>query len=932
VVVGFVGRTGELAALSGLARPGRGGPSVAFVFGDPGSGKSRLLGEAARLLPFETRFSVVGFEPEQQVPLAATASLLRELARVRESEARLSELFSQAQAGSGALQPIRVFEAAHLALSRVQPALLIVDDLQWVDELSLALCHYLVRAAGFAGDDMALLTASRPSGSVSAFASSIEQVVGSGRATTIELGPLSRAEGIELAVALAPSLGAGAAELVWERAEGSPFWIEALAGAEGETDASALVTRRLRGASGDAGSLVALLAVAGRPVTADEAGSLERWPLERVLSAASQLASRGVAFEGGGVLRLTHDLIRDAALRELPEESRRALHRRLAAQLEAGAGDDLRQLREALDHRRRGGLPALALALRLARAPRRALLGRDVLVLLTEILDEADPDDPDSVALEDAVASLAFDLADYRLAYERWSIVAERRSEPAACASALLRASRAACLAESPQEAWAFLARARDVAVDDPVIALELSTAEVFVGTWIGPITNELLAEGGRIAVTARALADAHGGFSKLDARSRRACLDALDLAKITAVVQDDLGAALAACEDGAAAARAFDEEVGLGMAVWKQYAHMQLGRLAESEVELRRIWLESRRRVLPKVGIDAGYWLLRVLELRGRLREADGIAAEVGELATRVGDPVELRRTEHQRRRLDLLSSDWRITFRRIEEAAADEPYEHQRLQHHAVLALWAARVGERLLASAALGYRAKADADAAVAGCLRCWTERDLEGAEILARVGRAEEAHACLASWDAKRPNPPTLAGLSRRRTGALLAALEGQTEQAAEELEAVRAEAEQIDAVLFALWTSLDLAGVLKIIDRPRSAQVLRNASERADLLGLVALSELGEQRLRALGVRTWKRASAQPGTSGLDALSERERQIARLAAAGATNVEIAQTIFLSRKTVERHLSNVFAKVGVRNRTELAALLAPPTPDQ
>ncbi len=59
-----------------------------------------------------------------------------------------------------------------------------------------------------------------------------------------------------------------------------------------------------------------------------------------------------------------------------------------------------------------------------------------------------------------------------------------------------------------------------------------------------------------------------------------------------------------------------------------------------------------------------------------------------------------------------------------------------------------------------------------------------------------------------------------------------------------------------------------------------------------------------------------------GLSGPLALTEREREVAAQVAAGASNAEIADGLFVSIKTVERHVSNLFAKFGVRNRTELA----------
>ena len=56
------------------------------------------------------------------------------------------------------------------------------------------------------------------------------------------------------------------------------------------------------------------------------------------------------------------------------------------------------------------------------------------------------------------------------------------------------------------------------------------------------------------------------------------------------------------------------------------------------------------------------------------------------------------------------------------------------------------------------------------------------------------------------------------------------------------------------------------------------------------------------------------------------MTSQETRVALLAAQGMSNREIGAALFLSPKTVERHLSNVFRKRGFRSRTELAASFA------
>lgn len=74
-------------------------------------------------------------------------------------------------------------------------------------------------------------------------------------------------------------------------------------------------------------------------------------------------------------------------------------------------------------------------------------------------------------------------------------------------------------------------------------------------------------------------------------------------------------------------------------------------------------------------------------------------------------------------------------------------------------------------------------------------------------------------------------------------------------------------------------------------------------------------------------RVVARLGAPPAAVPLDALSPREDQVARLVATGASNQEIAASLFLSEGTVKNHVSAALRKLGLRDRTQLALMFTP-----
>ncbi|MEX2183163.1 MAG: LuxR C-terminal-related transcriptional regulator, partial [Chloroflexota bacterium] len=397
----------------------------------------------------------------------------------------------------------------------------------------------------------------------------------------------------------------------------------------------------------------------------------------------------------------------------------------------------------------------------------------------------------------------------------------------------------------------------------------------------------------------------------------------ALDTA-MDAAMQEDRGDAVSRLsEAGLLLARKLDEEAYVAALLRIGIALLPFSRMREAGAILREAWDLARRLAMPTAMVEAGNGLARALSSMGRFIEAQAIAAEAAELEKRLGNaPRRWGNPTPWLHAVELSLGDPERAVRALRRDAEIEVDPHFRMRIHQNIAAWQARFGGAGLAREVEAELSAARADSALARCPRCASELAVTSAELLARIGRVEHAKLAMDAWREESTGAGyPMRAVRRARSEAAIAAAEGDVKSAASILEALGDELQGEGLLDELLWARLDLGRVLAESDRLASVRAFTAAAALAEELGASTQGRLAAQELRRLGVRAWRRGPEARG-EGVAGLTSREVEIARLVADGSSNREVAQSLLISPRTVERHITNVLAKLGLRNRTELA----------
>jgi len=947
----LVGRRRELAAvataLGGLGRAAR----FLALSGEPGIGKTRLLEELASGAE-ERRYVVLtgrGAELERDLPFGVWVDALDDHVawlgedrlermmgdRVAELARVLPAVRAQA-APAPALQDerYRAHRAVRALLERLAaaaPVVVLLDDLQWADDASLELVAHLMRRPPRA--PLLMACAFRTGGLPPAVLGAFEAADRDGALTDLRLVPLNAEEAGAL---LGEELSPRVRDELYALGGGNPFYLQQLArsapGNGGGTVSgdgidlpgavAAALGQELAALSPPARKLVEGAAVAGDPAdveVAAAAGELD----ERALGPAlDELVDRNLLAPAGPPrrYRFRHPIVRSAAYAEAGAGWRLSAHARAAALLER-TGGPLAARAQHLERCARPGDDAAVAVLAQAgheAAPRApgtaaqwfgaalALLPADDMQRRMELLIPLATAQATTGRLERALVTLLELLGSIppELAEVRAKLVA-------ACATcenllgrhgdAHARLERA--LAELPDKAGAAAGSleaelAADALYDSDFAALSAWALQARA-------TARGIGDPGLDALTAALECFAHYGEGRLEeaeqARTEAAAtLDALDDGTLMGRLEAPyfLGFAEFLCERyddairhlrrGLDVSRASGQgQFVVPMMVGLAHALEVRGQLAEAQdtvqagVEAGR--LSGNRQVLSWALVGEAW----VAASTGDLEGATASATEAVALLEQLADSILTLATHALASLVFLEAGD---VERCLAEARAAGAPEFAHIEPGR--AAW-------LLGVLARAELARGDA---AAGRVHAERARERLGNMRLplteATISEAE-AELALAGGDAR-------AAAARAGAGVALAEDAGAAVQAAR-LRALAGHA-------------LAQAG-----DRDAALAALKRAEAEAAACGAERLRAAAARDLRRLGVRVAGRQRRGGHGEGLAALSGREREIAEQVALGRTNREIAAALFVSDKTVEGHLRNVFAKLGVSGRAAVAEVV-------
>jgi DNA-binding CsgD family transcriptional regulator len=952
----LVGRHHELGVLAehlDEAIAGRG--SLVLVAGEPGIGKTAVADRIAadardrgalalwgRCVaaetspPFAPWIQVLRawlentLEPAVHKAVADAAPLLSrlvpELGRDREADPALPD---------GDESQFRLVEEVGHTLVRAasaQPIVIVVDDLQWSDVSSLS----VLEAVGVASVDAALLVLGtyRDTEPPTPVTDAVARLGRLRRARSLRLAGLAEQEVRECLTNLTGTAVPGAvARDISRRTGGNPFFVTEL-GRRGEgADRSpegvrAYLRSRLSLLPPATREILDVAAVFGRTFRVDWlADASHRSPLQVLDALDPAVHMHLIAEEGIGRHRFVHDLVREALLDTIPSGARAELHGRVGESIERLAGwtshdhlDEiavhyseaarLGQVERAVESRLRAADRARAMlahheaaehrlhACELARLDPAIDAGRrcDLLLGLGEALIRAGSYERADDALAEAT-DVARSMGDARrLAAAAMGQVGPARLETRGHIRPLIDEALAIAPADDP------VLRARLVAKRAMSVPLDETAERIY---WADRAWAEATAVDDALALS-------------LAARAR--CWNSLAPGHLDEV--QDLAAR------GLAAARRTGDLTELHESVFTQLLGTTiLGDFDEFDrIEQERAAASERER-LPRQ-LELGVTLrTRKLLLTGEFDAAESAILHAEEIRSRLGSSqralagstlqaIWLRWWQRRVDHLDELTELVEAKGREREVLLAGHTPLTRRFtgEHDLIVGLAALTAGDLDRAGCCLRVGL---ALPLVTGRSVFWNARLALAAELALAVDdrpRITALRDALAGWSGLQANYSTLMylGPCDFYLGRLEAA-HGELGSAIELLEGALGFVDGVGARPQAMVTRAELATALQRRQDPGDV-------ERADAL-LTEAAELA----RAMRLSPWARelharlGAGDTGSNG-DRLTAREHEIVELLATGRTNRQIADRLHLSVKTVERHLSNLYRKLGVANRTE------------